>query len=127
MALQVSDGVYSWAHCRAARNSARPAIAKSPPAKKQLQARHKPATPLHNLEDDDDDLVLVDSDDETEVARKAAAKRALAQEESQLFGLESQSLPDRPSLTNSTTPAQACLAAPWLCATILHKILFVSI
>ncbi|CAL8462965.1 g2499 [Coccomyxa elongata] len=92
---------------RAARNSSRPAIAKTPPAKKQLQARPQPAIPSHNLEEDDGDLVLVDSDDDTEVAQKAAAKRALAQEDSQLFGLESQSLPDKPSLTTSTTPAQA--------------------
>lgn len=99
---------------RAARNSSRPAIAKTPPAKKQLQARPQPAIPSHNLEEEDGDLVLVDSDDDTEVAQKAAAKRALAQEDSQLFGLESQSLPDKPSLTTSTTPAQACLAASLL-------------
>ncbi|EIE27309.1 hypothetical protein COCSUDRAFT_55328 [Coccomyxa subellipsoidea C-169] len=79
--------------------------AKTP--EQRVQKHPKPAVSVSPWEEDDGDLLLVDSDDDKE-ANKAAAKRALAQEESQLFGLESQSLPDQTILAKSTTPAQAC-------------------
>ena len=90
--------------CRAARIFHKPNAAKTP--EQRVKQRAKQPVSASPLEEDDGDLLLVDSDEDEEDSRKAA-KRVLAQEESQLFGLESQSLPDKPSLATSTTPAQA--------------------
>lgn len=63
----------------------------------------------------------MDTDEDEEAARKAA-KLTLSLENSQLFGLESQSLPDKPSLATVTTPTQAW-APLWLLDTTRFAVL----